>query len=299
MRALILHRLTYRYEAPVFLGEHRLCLRPRGQGFQTLVEHQLSVLPEPEQRRELVAASGDEIQRLRFLGSTDELVFEARSLVETRPAPPLESCFNGLEPPLPYPRGHLNSDLQGALEGWLPNGQHEPAAIELTQEALMGSNQQTLAFLTQLIELIQERVKYTQRHVGPAWPAGRTLRERIGSCRDLAMLMVACCRVVGLPARFVSGYQLQQPPPKEYDLHAWAEVYLPGAGWRGFDPSAGMEVNERYVVLATSSKPELTAAVSGSFSGPPGTNSELSWQIQISEGASATETPSRNLVQAA
>ena len=103
----------------------------------------------------------------------------------------------------------------------------------------MGSNQQTLAFLTQLIELIQERVKYTQRHVGPAWPAGRTLRERIGSCRDLAMLMVACCRVVGLPARFVSGYQLQQPPPKEYDLHAWAEVYLPGAGWRGFDPSAG------------------------------------------------------------
>ena len=112
MRALIVHRLTYRYDAPVFLGEHRLCLRPRGQGFQTLLEHQLSVLPEPEQRRELVAASGDEIQRLRFLGST-ELIFEARSLVETRPAPPLESCFNGLEPPLPYPRGQLNSDLQG------------------------------------------------------------------------------------------------------------------------------------------------------------------------------------------
>ena len=299
MRALIVHRLTYRYDAPVFLGEHRLCLRPRGQGFQTLLEHQLSVLPEPEQRRELVAASGDEIQRLRFLGSTEELVFEARSLVETRPAPPLESCFNGLEPPLPYPRGQLNSDLQGALEGWLPNGQHEPAAIDLTQEALMGSNQQTLAFLRQLIELIQERVKYTQRHVGPAWPAGRTLRERIGSCRDLAMLMVACCRVVGLPARFVSGYQLQQPPPKEYDLHAWAEIYLPGAGWRGFDPSAGMEVNERYVVLATSSKPELTAAVSGSFSGPPGTNSELTWQIQISEDASATEASPYNLVQAA
>ena len=131
-------------------------MRPRGQGFQTLLEHQLSVLPEPEQRRELVAASGDEIQRLRFLGNTNELVFEARSLVETRPATPLESCFNGLELPLPYPRGQLYSDLQGALEGWLPNGQHEPAAIDLTQEALMGSNQQTLAFLKQLIELIQE-----------------------------------------------------------------------------------------------------------------------------------------------
>ena len=113
------------------------------------------------------------------------------------------------------------------------------------------------------------------------------------------MLMVACCRVVGLPARFVSGYQLQQPPPKEYDLHAWAEVYLPGAGWRGFDPSAGKEVTERYVVLATSSKPELTAAVSGSFSGPPGTASELNWQIQINDEASGTENSQHNLVQAA
>ena len=283
MRSLIVHRLTYLYDAPVSLGEHRLCLKPRGQGFQTLLDHQLNVLPVPHQSRELLAASGDEIKRLTFLGSTDQLCFEARSHVQTRPAPPLTQCFNGLEPPLPYPRGQLNRDLQGALESWLPNGQHEPSAIDLTQEALMGSNQQTLAFLNQLIDLIRERVKYTQRRVGPAWPAGRTLRERIGSCRDLAMLMVTCCRVVGLPARFVSGYQLQEPAPEQYDLHAWAEVYLPGAGWRGFDPSAGHEVNERYVVLATSSKPELTAAVSGSFSGPPATGSQLNWTIRVDE----------------
>ena len=141
------------------------------------------------------------------------------------------------------------------------------------------------------MDLIQERVKYTQRHVGPAWPAGRTLRERIGSCRDLAMLMVACCRVVGLPARFVSGYQLLEPAPDQYDLHAWAEIYLPGAGWRGFDPSAGGEVTPRYVVLATSSKPELTAAVSGSFSGPPGTPSELSWSISVEESVVSDCSP--------
>ena len=283
MRAHIVHRLTYRYDAPITLGEHRLCLKPRGHGFQRLLDHSLSVLPEPCQRRELLAASGDEILRLGFLGSTEQLCFEANSCVETRPAPPLDSCFNGMEPPLPYPRGQLNQDLLGALEGWLPNGQHEPSAIDLTQEALMGSNQQTLAFLNQLIELIQDRVKYTQRHAGPAWPAGRTLRERIGSCRDLAMLMVTCCRVVGLPARFVSGYQLLDPAPEQYDLHAWVEVYLPGAGWRGFDPSAGSEVNERYVVLATSSKPDLTAAVSGSFSGPANTSSDLSWSISVEE----------------
>ena len=295
MRAHIVHRLTYSYDAPITLGEHRLCLKPRGHGFQRLLDHSLSVLPEPCQRRELLAASGDEILRLGFLGSTDQLCFEANSCVETRPAPPLDSCFNGMEPPLPYPRGQLNQDLLGALEGWLPNGQHEPSAIDLTQEALMGSNQQTLAFLNQLIELIQDRVKYTQRHAGPAWPAGRTLRERIGSCRDLAMLMVTCCRVVGLPARFVSGYQLLDPAPEQYDLHAWAEVYLPGAGWRGFDPSAGSEVNERYVVLATSSKPDLTAAVSGSFSGPANTSSDLSWSISVEEEPAHTSAPKQTL----
>ena len=295
MRAHIVHRLTYSYDAPITLGEHRLCLKPRGHGFQRLLDHTLSVMPEPCQRRELLAASGDEILRLGFLGSTDQLCFEANSCVETRQAPPLESCFNGMEPPLPYPRGQLNQDLLGALEGWLPNGQHEPSAIDLTQEALMGSNQQTLAFLNQLIELIQDRVKYTQRHAGPAWPAGRTLRERIGSCRDLAMLMMTCCRVVGLPARFVSGYQLLDPAPEQYDLHAWAEVYLPGAGWRGFDPSAGSEVNERYVVLATSSKPDLTAAVSGSFSGPADTSSDLSWSISMEEEPTNASAPKQTL----
>ncbi len=111
---------------PFSSGNIRLCLRPRGQGFQTLLEHQLSVLPEPKQRRELVTASGDKIQRLRFLGSTNELVFEARSLVETRPAPPLESCFNGLEPPLLYPRGQLNSDLQGPLRTGCPTASTNP-----------------------------------------------------------------------------------------------------------------------------------------------------------------------------
>lgn len=280
MRAQLIHRLTYTYDANVSLGEQRLCLRPRGQGHQRLIEHRLTVTPQPSHSHDLLAASGDAIQRVRFLGTTDQLMIEASSLVETISSAPLLDCFNGLEPPLPYPKGQLNSDLQGALAGWLPNGQHDPSAVELAQDALMGSNQQAIPFLQQLMEMIQDRVKYTKRHVGPAWPAGRTLRERVGSCRDLAWLMVESSRTVGLPARFVSGYHLADPAPDNYDLHAWAEVYLPGAGWRGFDPSAGQEINDRYIVLATSSKPVLTAAVSGTFSGPPGTKSELIWSIK-------------------
>jgi transglutaminase-like putative cysteine protease len=94
------------------------------------------------------------------------------------------------------------------------------------------------------------------------------------------MLMIESCRCVGLPSRFVSGYHLVEPKPKAYDLHAWAEVYLPGAGWRGYDPSGGGLIDDRYIVLATSSKAHLTAAVSGSFSGSTPVESELKWTIQ-------------------
>ena len=299
MRAELNHRLTYRYEAPVQLGEHRLCLRPRAQGHQRLIHHTLQITPEPFHSHELLAASGDAIERVRFRGSTDLLQLEARSLVETRQAVPLLTCFNGLEPSLPYPRGLLNHDLLGALEGWLPNGQHDPSAVELAQDALMGSNHQVLPFLQQLMEMIQDRVKYTQRHVGPAWPAGRTLRERVGSCRDLAMLMMECCRSVGLPARFVSGYHLAEPAPETYDLHAWTEIYLPGAGWRGFDPSAGGEISSRYIVLASSSKPDLSAAVQGSFTGPPATTSHLSWTIDADVEPRPIASCSQTMVQAA
>jgi transglutaminase-like putative cysteine protease len=280
MRARITHSFEYLYSAPVLLGPHRFCLKPRGHGFQKLIDFQLHISPIPNYLYPLVAASGDEIMRARFMGSCDRFQVISTSLVESELAPPLQSCLEEAEPQLPYPVGRLNGDLVGALEGWLPNGQHDPAAVDMAQEALMGSDQRALMFLQQLVEIIQDRVKYTQRHGGPAWPAGRTLKERVGSCRDLAMLMVEACRCVGLPARFVSGYHLVEPRPSHYDLHAWTEVYLPGAGWRGFDPSGMGSIDDRYITLATSSKPELTAAVSGSFSGPPGVTSSFSWSIE-------------------
>ena len=73
---------------------------------------------------------------------------------------------------------------------------------------------------------IQDRAKYTKRHTGPAWPASRTLRERIGSCRDLAMLMVEACRSIGIPSRFVSGYHFEDPLPSELDLHTLGLNYI-------------------------------------------------------------------------
>ena len=287
MRARVTHTLTYRYSDPVLLGPHRFCLRPRPHGFQRLIDYRLQVSPDPSQLFDLIAAGGDTITRARFLGETELFQVVANSEVETLTAPLMEACLDEEMARLPIPIGRLNPDLMSNLQGWLPNGQHDAAAVDLAQEALMGSDQRSLTFLQQLIEIIQDRVKYTQRHIGPAWPASRTLKERVGSCRDLAMLMIECCRCVGLPARFVSGYHLVEPKPERYDLHAWTEVYLQGAGWRGFDASGKGAVDERYIPIATSSKSDLTAAITGSFSGPPGVESTFAWSIEA-EVLSAT-----------
>ena len=280
MKIKYIHNLEYSYEDSVQLGEHRLCIKPRSHGFQRLINFNLNISPNPKILYPLLAASGEEINRITFEGYTDSLSIKAISEVETFKHPCILDGVKERDLTLPFCRSIINRDLQGALEGWMPNGQHDPSAVELAQESLAGSSNNALSFIFQLIEIIQDRVKYTKRHTGPAWPASRTLRERVGSCRDLAMLMVESCRSVGIPSRFVSGYHFEDPLPKEFELHAWAELYIPGAGWRGFDPSGKGLIDERYLTLVSSSKSNLTAVITGNFRGKTNLKNSLTWEIK-------------------
>ena len=280
MKIKYIHNLEYSYEESVQLGEHRLCIKPRSHGFQRLINFNLNISPNPKILYPLLAASGEEINRITFEGYTDSLSIKAISEVETLKHPCILDGVKERDLTLPFCRSIINRDLQGALEGWMPNGQHDPSAVELAQESLAGSSNNALSFTFQLIEIIQDRVKYTKRHTGPAWPASRTLRERVGSCRDLAMLMVESCRSVGIPSRFVSGYHFEDPLPKEFELHAWAELYIPGAGWRGFDPSGKGLIDERYLTLVSSSKSDLTAVITGNFRGKTNLKNNLTWEIK-------------------
>ena len=280
MKIKYLHNLEYSYEESVQLGEHRLCIKPRSHGFQRLINFDLNISPKPKILYPLLAASGEEINRITFEGYANSLIIKAVSEVETLKQPEINDGIRERDLTLPFCRSIINRDLQGALEGWMPNGQHDPAAVELAQEALAGSSNNALSFTFQLIEIIQDRVKYTKRHIGPAWPASRTLRERVGSCRDLAMLMVEACRSMGIPSRFVSGYHFENPLQNEIDLHAWAELYIPGAGWRGFDPSGKGLIDERYLTLVSSSKSNLTAVITGNFRGRTNLKNNLSWEIR-------------------
>ena len=111
-------------------------------------------------------------------------------------------------------------------------------------------------------------------------PPRVTLEKGQGACRDLAVLFVAACRALGFGARFVSGYHQGHSEPMRRDLHAWAEVYLPGGGWRGYDPSLGLAVADRHVAVAAGTRPDQAAPISGSFRGT-GVSSRMRAEIRM------------------
>ena len=281
MKKKIIHKLVYSYEKPVSLNEHFICLKPRSNFFQKLYNFELKILPSSNSTFPLISADGDDVFKVFFNEPSDSLEIKAESEIKIQSHPDLDQLKNNYDLTLPLKIEYINNSLSGFVKGWFPNDQHDPAVIQIAQEALAGINNNVLDFLYRLIEIIKDRVKYTPRHLGPAWTSGRTLSERVGSCRDLAILLMETCRCVGIPSRFVSGYQFMETPPEKYELHAWTEVYIPGFGWRGFDPSGSGLINQNYIALASAFKSELVAPVSGSFVGPSDLKSELKWNIEI------------------
>jgi len=126
-----------------------------------------------------------------------------------------------------------------------------------------------LSSLTRLAQAIATRLHYMRRMEPGVWPPAETLAREAGSCRDSAWLLIALARNMGYAARFVSGYlvepsALQADPDRLVcDLHAWAEICIPGSGWVGFDTTSGRIAAQNHIPLAASDAPETAAPVSG------------------------------------
>jgi transglutaminase-like putative cysteine protease len=144
---------------------------------------------------------------------------------------------------------------------------HVDPARELAEQLREASRSEVIPFLTRLTETIAHRFKVVLREQGSPWPPATTIEQRQGACRDLAVLWVDVCRAVGLAARFVSGYHAGYGEQDHRYLHAWGEVYLPGAGWRGFDPTNGLAVSDRHVAVAAAADPQHAAPVTATYRG--------------------------------
>lgn len=266
MRFTVRHETLYRYCAPVQLGEHLLRMTPRaGQG--RMIARTLVIEPEPIWRDEGTDAHGTAVTRLGFEGKTSHFRIESRFELETVAAPLPAAPL----PPLPWPPDK-------AMRAYLGMGEDDSVRAFARD---LAAGQDVPGFLDGLNRWLFEQ---THRHIRPegdAQAAAHTLATGSGACRDLTVLFMAACRSQGIPARFVSGYQAKaESVDGKRHLHAWAEVFLPGAGWRGYDPTHGRVVGDGHVALAAAPDQRATMPVEGGFYGPP-VRATLSYAMEI------------------
>jgi transglutaminase-like putative cysteine protease len=274
------HTTEYRFTRPVFFEPHQLRFCPRADGSQRVVRFELQIDPAPAGMTQSLDADGNIVTVAWFNELHDRMVLRASSEVETLRENPYDYLVTPLNQRLPISYQPWEAALLGpALRRSAVPIRIDPAR-ELAEQMREAARGEVVPFLTRLTETISHRVKVVHRDQGTPWPPATTIEQRQGACRDLAVLWIDICRAVGLAARFVSGYQEGDRDQDKRYLHAWAEVYLPGAGWRGFDPTHGLAVSDRHVAVAASADPQHAAPVTATYRGN-NVKAELSANVQI------------------
>ena len=256
------HITRYRYARPVQFGEHRMMLRPRERPDQTLILERLVITPEPVDLSYIQDSLGNWIGLARFEGAARELCFESEVEVAHRPSPPplgVKGILPRLIAPHPDPET-IAGDPEAAVAAWA-HGFLPRQAARAGVETLAAINRTLHADFT-----------YRRRLEHGVQPPARTLALRSGACRDLAMLLVAAARALGLQARFVSGYvhcptTPGAPRASAGHTHAWATVHTPGHGWLDFDPTSGAVGSKGMIPVAIADEPAQAVPLQGTFYG--------------------------------
>ena len=276
----ILHVTEYRYSEPVTLDHHVVRLTPRPGPSQIILSHELTIEPTPKGRTELTDAEGNAAVYVWFAEKTDYLRIVNHCVVETLIENPFDFVLSPEDAQIPM---RLDPSEHEALNLYLERPWPSKAVDAWAQGLVEKANASTIAFISELNKTLYEDFDTLLRESGDPYSPEECLTLRTGACRDLTVLFIDACRSVGIPARFVSGYQ-EAEGVIERHLHAWPEVYLPGAGWRGYDPTMNLAVANRHVPLAASYSSFGAAPVTGSFWGRQ-VVSTLSHSLELSVSA--------------
>lgn len=273
---VIQHTTRYRYSEPVRLCPQLLRFLPRDDGTQRVIDHQMVITPAPQGRNDQIDLEGNRVTQVWFEEETDHFDIRLSLEVETLRRNPYDFILDTAALVLPVEYDH-DVLLAGAyLERLNPADTVSAFAREL-DTAVRGD---TLSFVNGLTGQLFTNFSRVHRATGEPESPAVTLGQRRGACRDLAVLFIDCCRARGIAARFASGYQKGDLLEHRRHLHAWPEVYLPGAGWRGFDPTHGIAIADTHVTVAASAYPGNTMPVSGRFIGE-GVMSTLDYAVTI------------------
>ena len=276
----ISHQTLYEYNTPVFLEPHLLRFCPRTDGGQKLLSFHLQIDPQPAGFTDITDVEGNIARWTWFSGTTQHLNIRMASEVQTLRQNPFDFLLTSPSfqtYPFQYP-GDLVPSLLVCLDAGGVLGVER--VRDLASMLLEKSGNDVFRFLNGLNGFLYENWQVVDREEGPPLAPEETLQQKEVSCRDLAFLFMAVCRNVGIASRFVSGYQEGDPDTGNRQLHAWAEVYFPGGGWRGFDPTHGLSVTDRHVALAASHLPPGASPCTGTFRGT-GAQATMSFAINI------------------
>lgn len=258
------HTLRYSYSSPVSLTPHTIYLRPKASPNQEISHYQLDIQPVPSLMFKNIDVEGNAQFVAFFNTMCHELTIKASFETDSKAFNPYHFIyfpFDAEKIPFKYPEKELS-----LLQPYLTQEGITTLVHQFSRQIASEAGWKTTDFLVRISKYIRENFVYEKRIKGAANSPETTLLSKDGTCRDYAVLMIAACKSLGIAARFVSGYcygsELQA-----HELHAWVEVYLPGGGWRGFDPTSGVIVDNQYITLASSSEAELINPITGGFRG--------------------------------
>jgi transglutaminase-like putative cysteine protease len=288
----IRHVTTYHYRRPVAFGEHRMMLRPRDSRNLRVTEAIIEISPAPRSLKFVQDAFGNHVGIARFSGRSKELCFESIVCIEHSSSDAADIALedNARTFPFDYSPAEI-AGLARYIERLQPDPKNEVgrwARQFLPANGSIG----TFDLLIRLSRGINRGFDYRRREAKGIQQPVDTLRLGHGSCRDFAMLMIEAARSLGSAARFASGYlavSLDDPEgpingSAHGSTHAWAQIYLPGAGWMDFDPTNGNVGKAGLVAVAVVRDPHHALPLHGTYVGFPSDHIGMEVQVSVMPG---------------
>ena len=278
-RIRIQHLTEYVYSSSVTLNQHRMLIRPR-EGHDVRIEwSRLDIFPayRIKWQRDVFDNS---LALVTFDAPSTRLTITSEVMIQHYEHAPFDFMLD--DSAVTYPFSYAVDEQADLISYQQPIYTTDQPDVHQWLQRFGVTGKNTFGLLMEMNRTISGQFQYRMREEAGVQSPSFTLRYGSGSCRDYATLLMEACRALGLASRFVSGYLLA--PATEVGnatTHAWVEVYLPGAGWKGFDPTTGQVVSNQHIAVAVARNPESVPPVSGSFIGTNLTTSRLTVNVQV------------------